>query len=562
MDRLRGVVETIREQLSRLSASQRLLIGSLAVILLMTLFLVSQYAGSRELVPLMPSASAEEQVKFETALRASNVSFQTRTDGVYVPPSQYQRAVGAIAESRVLPSDAQILFSNLADKQSWTMNAAQHRQLGRIALQNELAGVISRFSGITGAEVFLDEPDRPAGLGQANRSPTATVTVFSSGGGGISQNTVDAIAGTVASAKSGLDIENVRVIDGVTNRQHRARGEDSVFAGDHREQTERTEEVVRKKLVDLLGYINGVVVAVNAQVDVRRMETIVESVLAPGEGTVTTPTHESTMERSATVARSGAEPGVRSNAGADISRGGGGRTGESESTTETDLETRFGTRREHIVDPRGRPTKVNATINVPRSYFVYNWRISQGADADEQPDEEALEAVIAAETARIRESVEPQLETITEEGEVTPGAVVVSMVPDPQPLAAGSSSRQDAGVFATGPGGGLMAGTLIKTIALGGMAIAALVMMAMALKKATRPVKLPTAEELIGVPPSISSDDEMFGEADETDAALSGIEMSDEDLQKRKLVDQVSSLVKERPDEAAQLVSHWVNSNH
>jgi len=92
------------------------------------------------------------------------------------------------------------------------------------------------------------------------------------------------------------------------------------------------------------------------------------------------------------------------------------------------------------------------------------------------------------------------------------------------------------------------------------MAIAALVMMALALRKATKPVDLPSAEDLVGVPPALRADDEMYGEADEADAALSGVELSDDELQKRKLVEQVSSLVRERPDEAAQLVSRWVRS--
>ena len=45
MDRFQQVLKTIRKNLGGITPSQKLLIGSLAVIMLMTLFLVSQYAA-------------------------------------------------------------------------------------------------------------------------------------------------------------------------------------------------------------------------------------------------------------------------------------------------------------------------------------------------------------------------------------------------------------------------------------------------------------------------------------------------------------------------------------
>jgi len=69
---------------------------------------------------------------------------------------------------------------------------------------------------------------------------------------------------------------------------------------------------------------------------------------------------------------------------------------------------------------------------------------------------------------------------------------------------------------------------------------------------------LPTAEELAGVPPALATDMDMVGEADEAEAALAGIEMSDDDLQLRKKVEQVSALVKEKPVEAAALLNRWI----
>ncbi|MEC9374266.1 MAG: hypothetical protein VYC34_10500, partial [Planctomycetota bacterium] len=216
MDRLRQALQTIQTQLARLGASQKLLIASLVVVMLMTFFIVSQYAGGQKWVELWPGSSADEQTALVRLLGARNV--QHRVDGsrLLVPADQQHSVLALMGENQMMPSDSQLLFSNLVENQSWTMNSAQHKQLSRIALQNELSRVISKFGGVRSASVFIDEPERSGGLGQAARAPSASVTVFTASGGTLKQPMVDAIANMVASAKSGLDIANVRVIDGTT----------------------------------------------------------------------------------------------------------------------------------------------------------------------------------------------------------------------------------------------------------------------------------------------------------------------------------------------------------
>jgi flagellar biosynthesis/type III secretory pathway M-ring protein FliF/YscJ len=73
--------------------------------------------------------------------------------------------------------------------------------------------------------------------------------------------------------------------------------------------------------------------------------------------------------------------------------------------------------------------------------------------------------------------------------------------------------------------------------------------------------KMPSAEELAGIPPAFGGDDDVVGEADEIDAALTGIELDDNQIRSRTLVEQVKELVNHNPDEAAMLVSRWVKRN-
>ncbi len=52
--------------------------------------------------------------------------------------------------------------------------------------------------------------------------------------------------------------------------------------------------------------------------------------------------------------------------------------------------------------------------------------------------------------------------------------------------------------------------------------------------------------------------DDVFGEANQGDAVLTGIELDDETLQSRKMVDEVTTMVRENPENAAALVKRWM----
>jgi len=71
-------------------------------------------------------------------------------------------------------------------------------------------------------------------------------------------------------------------------------------------------------------------------------------------------------------------------------------------------------------------------------------------------------------------------------------------------------------------------------------------------------LELPSAEELVGIPPALDQDGDVLGEAEEAQAALSGIELSDEDMQRKQMLDQVATFVKDSPEDAATLFQRWM----
>lgn len=569
MDRLRRVLRRIGAALGRLTTSQRLLIVSLALVMAMSLFLVALWTAKPDMVELLPGASAAEQQRAASFLGAQQVEHKVGPGGrVLVPAETRTTVLARMSQDGALPADNVVLFNNLAAKSPWTMSGDQRKQQEAIAVQNELSTIIGQFRGVRKASVILDVP-AASGLGAAVRKPTASATVFTSTGRPLDQDTVDAVANLIASSRAGLNLESVRVIDGSTNQQRRARPDSAAVASNYIEHAAMVEDRVRDKLLDLLSYIPGVIVAVNAQVDVRQTTRDTRKVLEPGKGTVTAPVRETTSTKEDAAASAGAEAGVRSNVGLDINRAGGPGAKTSDTKSEAEMKTEFGTSVERVVDPRGMPTKINATINVPRAYFVARWRSQQAAGAGgaapagapAAPAEQDLAPVVQAEVERITAGVKPQVDASIASGEGgagVQGEVVVTMIPDAIDMAdAARASLAGAGGGALALG--LGAGPLVKNVGLGALALTAVGMMLLMIRKSNKALALPSAEELVGIPPALQKTTDLVGEADEADNALSGIELTDDVIRTRKLREQVEDVVKSKPSDAAQLLNRWIS---
>jgi flagellar biosynthesis/type III secretory pathway M-ring protein FliF/YscJ len=100
---------------------------------------------------------------------------------------------------------------------------------------------------------------------------------------------------------------------------------------------------------------------------------------------------------------------------------------------------------------------------------------------------------------------------------------------------------------------------LIKTVSLGALAVVALALMLNMVRKAGKSRELPSAEELVGIPPALQPGSDVVGEADEGDTAMLGIEIDDDSLKTTKMLDEIGTLVKNNPDTAASVFSRWLS---
>ncbi len=548
MDGLRGILDRIVKHLGGLGLTQKLLIGSLVVIALMGMFLVSQFAGRREMVPLMDADPGRDMVGL---LRASHIDAEVRGNQVFVPASSQRLALASLAESGSLPGDTQLLFNNLIEHQKWTNSREQNQQQFDIALQNELGRIIAHIGGVRSANVLIDAP-KATGIGLVAREPTASATIVTNGAP-LNQKTADTIASLIAGAKSGLGAKNVQVIDANSGRTFRARDEGDVAYSAYLEHATNTEKRMRGKLLDLYSYIPGVIIAVTAHVDIAREDVLSELFSSVEDGgTVMLLGKERTSSTTQTTPQRGGEPGLRSNASANINRGSAGAgTSSEQSEIETTMENHVGTTKTHRLDPKGQATRLVASIQIPRAYVAEIVKATLAEDA-EGPTEEAIVQKFEEIRQEIEAHTKPHLQTEQTEGEVS-----VSMIP----IAFIQSGAQQASMFggiATGGGTLGLSGNVMETAIIGVLGLVSVGLMLMMVRRAGKQVKMPSAEELVGLPPELASGEDLVGDVGEGDDAMAGLELGDDDVEFQKILNEVLEQANHSPESVAAVLNRWI----
>ena len=94
-------------------------------------------------------------------------------------------------------------------------SASEKREESRAKRQLELAGMIKNLNGIARATVAISN-EQPQGIGTAHIPMTACVTLQPSGGTVFKPTTIQAVRLLVANATTGLEIDNVTVINSLS----------------------------------------------------------------------------------------------------------------------------------------------------------------------------------------------------------------------------------------------------------------------------------------------------------------------------------------------------------
>jgi len=557
---LQRTFKAIGAQLGGLPATAKLLIGALMVILVMSLLMVAQFAGRPSMVPLPIDLDPEARTAAQSYLERSGIPFEDQGGRLMVPAEQRYTVLAQLTDHEVI-SGEQINFDSLIKESSPFLTREQNRKRWLVAKMNVLSALIGKFRGIQHATVMIDRSEK-VGFGSSHEPPTASVTVIPTGDG-LTQGQVEAIARVVAGAQPGLKASDVQVIDAKNGRAHLPRSEGQLVSGEYLEIKQAQEKHTKATIADALSYIPGLHIAVNAMMDTRRVEQRTEGVEEPMVG----PLSSSRRTTTSSSQPAGNEPGMRPNTGVSLPSSGGQGTTMSDERSEETTRPVFPRDLQHITDSKGYPLKINATIGVPRSYFVAKFRQDRN-DPEAVPQDRDLDPVVTAEIARLESDVEPLIDTSALKNSVR-GTVKVSMIPDIAGAMATMISDIPSTVGGGGVGGGAsvgggwsagpIGGDLVKFLGLTGLALLSLAMMFLMVRRAGVTTEMPTARDIVGVPPTLPTDEsEIVGEAIESAPILEGVEVDDAALRRQQMKGQISEMVRQNPDSVANLLRRWI----
>jgi flagellar biosynthesis/type III secretory pathway M-ring protein FliF/YscJ len=551
MDFIRNQIGRLQQQLAGLSASQKMLSGTLVVIMMMTIVWWTRYAGDAELQPLFSQAmSVEEARDIGAALNAAGV--KARVDGVrvLVSPDDVLKAWSVLSFGQMLPRDTRASFEDMLKSSSPFEPPEKTKAIFKEYLQNRLAAIIARYPGVASAMVNVDSTHE---RGPHPVDASASVAVTMKRGESASPAMVEAAADLVSGAVSNLQRGRVKVIvDGVSwpvkNRDDTAVGVQT--SDEYLRQVRAAEAYYHDKLAQQFNWLQGAFFSVTVKPNNERKDSEIKTVDAKNvlvkpvsENLSTEETHNST--------RGGAEVGTVSNApltagpAETVASDGSGSTIE---TNKIESVEDHGWTKTRTLNPGGDLVVTSAAVHVPRSYYALSYRLNTRSDKDPEPA--ALETYIKAELVRLSPAVKSALGLASDE------AVHVDVFTDlmPAPVPGGPAAAAVSSSLT------LAVTDHVKEIALGVLALFSLLMVSNMVKKSTPAPAAPMAAPKPPIEPmSLDSVDSPVGEAHEGVTALEGIELNDEEAKGHQMQQQVTDMVSSDPQSAADLVKRWLN---
>jgi flagellar M-ring protein FliF len=489
-------------------------------------------------LPLMEAAFA----------KAGLSGYQVDGTRVRIPSGQEAAYVAALAENDALPPR----FGEALDKALSTSNIfmdhQQREQLVRTAKQKQLSLFIRKFQGVEDAWVEVAVETRPGFRKEQVKS--AAVTVVTAGSRPLDAHQVNSIRKLVGGS---FAMKPEEVVVGDSSGLAISGSVDAAFPGDPSEHPDiarqRTfEQDLEQKIRTALGYVTGLQVAVSAKLSAERIhreeQVKYDPKTVPIQSTETTNTR--TMEGAAPQGPPGfqAQQNQRMALAAAPTRG---NTEQEEQSEQQSVNAVPGTRTE--TEKAGLTLeRASATVSVPSSHIERVWRQQNPAPSGGQapePDPKALAALEAQETAKIKTVVAGILPPVEGVADLT-NLVTVGVFQDipPDPIPAPAMSQQALSWLG-------QSWSLIGVLGLAAFSLLMLRSMVRATPVAAEPV--PAAPNL---PASAAAEPPAAVEPAEKAAAKKRFQADEHSLR-----DELSELVAEDPDTAANILRNWIGSS-
>lgn len=418
MDFLNKSMAQVKDLFQSMTPGARITAGLLLAVVVISLGYLYTHQVSGTSVYLMGAESfaARDIPAMEAAFAKAGLdSYELEGTKIRIPRGQQAAYMAALADAEALPPQFGS-FLERAVKEAGPFEGKQQREMRlKIAKQRELSLIIRSMQGVENAAVLYDAQSE--GGFRSKTVKTASVSVKPLGSRQLDQEQVRKIRHVVASAFA-MKPEGVTVAD--LNGPVYAGAADGAKSGNviddpYIARKRAHEKDWQIKILSALSYVPGVNVTTNVELDTIQSQHSEAIEHGPKPITVRSTEEETTRTRNGGGSRGGPgyaaqQPGA--NSPTRLASTGSTSVAEEETASKIDTVSLPSGTRTTTEDVGLTPKRVTATIGIPTSYFVKVWQERNPVGADEEPKTPSrsdLDKIAQEEMKKIREYVAPLL---------------------------------------------------------------------------------------------------------------------------------------------------------
>jgi flagellar M-ring protein FliF len=478
-----------------------------------------------------------------SAFGKANLNDAVRQNGqIFVPHGMEPKYMAALGDAGALPPTSGSAIKGALAGNNILTDPVDRNNRWIAAKQEEMKNAISKMAGISDASVMIDSTITP-GL-KREKLITASVCVTPNGSQEIDEETAAKIRNYVAFCVAGLKKENVLVTDQI-GHSFSGDPENGGAAGDSKYVglKNRFEKDLINKIKKSLSNIPGVTVAVSVKLDTNETTRTTE-IKHDKTNTVDVHVMDSSTTRNSDTSGTGGQAGLAAqqpNVAMSLANKPIGGSKEEETGSKTETQSVPSGKQTDTVKIGLTPIMETASIGIPVSYFKKIWQAKNPPAAGQEPkepDAAALEPIRTETIAKVKKQVAKLL--TPPEGNTDPTELVevtdfpeIPVVMPPEPSLAKNAM--------------LWLGDYWSVAGMLGLAGVSLLMLR-SLVKAGPPVEPSSSPRLADLPEE--EDEEVPNKPPPARVRRFTAGPS--------LRDEISVLVKEDPDTAANILKTWI----
>jgi flagellar M-ring protein FliF len=552
MDFLNKALAQLGDLFRSMTPGGRITAGLLLVVAVVSVgyLLQTQVTGGDEYLFSGASIPTATLQKMETAFGKAGLNdFHEEGGGIKVPHARRAAYLAALAEAKALPPNFGQAERDATDGNMWDPPSVRAKRMD-IAKQEELTHVINCMRNIEQAWVELDSQSQPGGLGLQTLK-TASVYARAVGGVSLDDEQVDTIRYCVAAAVAGMKPEDVTISDGnggihPGGEAAQRNGLDDAYA----RATRNYEQSLNGKIRKALSYIPNITIVSTVTLDREKASRSVE--VKNDSKPVPIRTKEDTRSSNRESTSPAGAPGLAAQGGgamAPASLGSSAGKGSTETSEESKNETlnalnTLSTEKEMAGHT---PKSARVSIGIPASYYEKVWKqrnpVKDGEEA-KKPDQAAVDKIKDEIAQDVKAHVANVLQTATDVKDPTSQVIVTTFQDIKPPEIQGPAATQRALIWF---------GQNWPMVAMVGLVLFSLNMLRSMLRGVSAPATESTATSARIAASELPAED--AEESVETTAARRLRRMTGSGPSLR---DELSELVKEDPDSAANILRTWI----